>query len=1155
MESFNNIPTPFKALMAIMTGTSILGVVSMIDAKLTGIVAVGMLILAALLAAFYFIVQFMERRKSTAMVGNIQQQAASIPTGVNDPARRARLEELRRSFDTGIDKFRSAGKDIYKLPWYLFVGEPGSGKTEAIRHSNVGFPPGLQDELQGAGGTINMHWWFTNQAVFLDTAGRLIFEEVKPGETSEWREFLQLLRRNRPNCPINGLLLVIPADSLIRDNADTVARKAGKIAQQLDTIQRTLDVRFPVFVLITKGDLLNGFREFFEEFSDLQTQHQIFGWSNPGERDDVFRPDLVDQHIETVIARIRKRRLGLLKDPIPLHSSGRRADEVDALFALPQSLSLIAPRLRRYLEMIFVAGEWSAKPLFLRGIYFTSSMREGAALDQELAEAIGCSLDTLPEGKAWERERAYFLRDLFTEKVFRERGLVTRATNTKRLLRRRQGLILGIGAAALACFLAFSFYQHRSLQESVGIHEKYWRGAAKNWTPGKWNPIVKADFAGGTDYRYLGDQPVEAFRDIKGFGEKTLLSVHEELQKIAVTPIDTGWVFKPLAGLANITDDRTKAQHIVFNASLVAPVLSAARQRMQNSDTAPVSDASKAAENLLVEARALTALIRLEADSLKTPDSFEGVPPYFNTLLQYAVSGKVKESDQISRLLTNDFSKQTWPPLWASQGSSTLAANPPIQKGIERLKSYAAQAGKTHQDHLVKIQELLAALRKFQAKEHDMNVKPTLEAKGDPALRGAMDQFFAELAAKKKNLDVKIKEAVDAGVIAAAPDAPNASIKGAYDHVISSGKNQSDEAFNLVQKACATRLGDDKNKLFAEVDEAIKAKRADIATVLEKSLSPDDMAALRTLDDAYMADSGDHKKRIYELRWDLYERCHNQLDLTQQFKNLIGTEWRDAANIKTRNLDLTALVRKNQEKLKDKLEACDYFLEIAIRGGNDLIIDAYLAEVREKIGPALQFPLVWPPGKETLSARKVKEAGQLLSDIRKDIGSDWVQSLEPNQKERLINLPKQFAPIENFRDGLMGPEGKPGNFTLTLLNYNEQPDKEALGKWRAVVVNERVQPTSVASNTEIGSFPMDGDFSVVFKEYSDGAGASRTASGGGSWSLFKLLKQGGKAKQSDGGRRWQMGIPIGERIIWFEFTFEKPLPDLGSWPTKDKVNP
>ena len=67
----------------------------------------------------------------------------------------------------------------------------------------------------------------------------------------------------------------------------------------------------------------------------------------------------------------------------------RRTDEVDAMFALPNSLTMIGPRLRRYLETIFVAGEWSAKPLFLRGIYFTSSMREGSALDEELAQAIG----------------------------------------------------------------------------------------------------------------------------------------------------------------------------------------------------------------------------------------------------------------------------------------------------------------------------------------------------------------------------------------------------------------------------------------------------------------------------------------------------------------------------------------------------------------------------------------------------------------------------------------------------------------------------------------------------------------------------------------------------------------------------------------------
>jgi type VI protein secretion system component VasK len=72
------------------------------------------------------------------------------------------------------------------------IGEPAAGKSEAIRRSEIGFPPGMQDEFQGVGGTINMNWWFTNSAIILDTAGRLLFEEVIPGTTSEWKEFLAL---------------------------------------------------------------------------------------------------------------------------------------------------------------------------------------------------------------------------------------------------------------------------------------------------------------------------------------------------------------------------------------------------------------------------------------------------------------------------------------------------------------------------------------------------------------------------------------------------------------------------------------------------------------------------------------------------------------------------------------------------------------------------------------------------------------------------------------------------------------------------------------------------------------------------------------------------------------------------------------------------
>jgi type VI protein secretion system component VasK len=315
-----------------------------------------------MLILYKLLLKGLKMRKGSPLTMGISGNAAAAPQGISEPARRARLDDLRRNFEQGVEKFRAAGKNLYSVPWYVLVGEPGSGKTEAIRHCNVGFPPGLQDQLQGAGGTLNMNWWFTNQAIILDTAGRLMFEEVAPGSTNEWNEFLKLLKNNRPNCPINGILLVIPVDTLIKDTADSIEKKATKIAQQFDQIQRLLGVRFPVFIIITKCDLLNGFREFFDDLNDPQLQHQIMGWSNPSPLDERFEPNAVVNHLETVKNRLSERRKQLLLDPVNTEDpQGRRVDQVDALYARPDSITKIAPRLRRYLEMVFVAGEWSPK--------------------------------------------------------------------------------------------------------------------------------------------------------------------------------------------------------------------------------------------------------------------------------------------------------------------------------------------------------------------------------------------------------------------------------------------------------------------------------------------------------------------------------------------------------------------------------------------------------------------------------------------------------------------------------------------------------------------------------------------------------------------------------------------------------------------------
>jgi len=193
MDKFANLPTPLKWILGVTGVGAIVGVSSVAGSgnwKLLLIFAIVLVCLLAVIIGGFMLVNIWKRKQQNARLGKeISASTTASPRGMS-ATDIARLDSLRKKFQEGVEAFRSRGKDLYALPWYVIIGEPGSGKTEAVRHCNVGFPPGMHEGdnsvgYMGAGGTINMNWWFTNHAVMLDTAGRLVFEEVKPGDTSE----------------------------------------------------------------------------------------------------------------------------------------------------------------------------------------------------------------------------------------------------------------------------------------------------------------------------------------------------------------------------------------------------------------------------------------------------------------------------------------------------------------------------------------------------------------------------------------------------------------------------------------------------------------------------------------------------------------------------------------------------------------------------------------------------------------------------------------------------------------------------------------------------------------------------------------------------------------------------------------------------------
>src|SRR5262245_17495537 len=167
------------------------------------IAATVVIVLAA--AALFVFRRIRASRAASALERAIAQQGAQQALNAR-PERRAEIQELQRQVQTGIQALKSSklakgkthgGAALYALPWYVIIGPPGAGKTTALKHSGLVFPyahPNSGGGVRGVGGTRNCDWWFTNEAILLDTAGRYTTEQ---DDHDEWIAFLQMLLKHR----------------------------------------------------------------------------------------------------------------------------------------------------------------------------------------------------------------------------------------------------------------------------------------------------------------------------------------------------------------------------------------------------------------------------------------------------------------------------------------------------------------------------------------------------------------------------------------------------------------------------------------------------------------------------------------------------------------------------------------------------------------------------------------------------------------------------------------------------------------------------------------------------------------------------------------------------------------------------------------------
>ncbi len=415
--------------------------ISIADYQVLGSVTARLIVMALVVLAWatsLALKRLRAARASDKLAAAVVQQAsdAEKPT--------AEMLQLRERFEQSIGVLkqkRRSGHTLYELPWYVFIGAPGSGKTTALVNSGLNFPLDQRTgkgALRGVGGTRNCDWWFTDEAVFLDTAGRWTTQDSDATADSRgWTEFLALLRKHRRRRPLNGVILTVTADDLM--TGGTTGDYAEKARRRLNELNRELRMQLPVYLMVTKCDLIAGFTEYFDELNQ-QARAQVFGVTfsidetQTGQSVRAFPGDF-----DALIARLNAGVFERIEDDRDVRRRTR-------VFGFPQQLSALRESLSSFVTDVF-AGTRFDQSILLRGVYFTSGTQEGTPIDRLLG-AIGRRFAVAPEAVAPSgRGKAYFLERLLKDVLLPESGI---AGVNRRLEMQKAAAQLGAYAAAIA---------------------------------------------------------------------------------------------------------------------------------------------------------------------------------------------------------------------------------------------------------------------------------------------------------------------------------------------------------------------------------------------------------------------------------------------------------------------------------------------------------------------------------------------------------------------------------------------------------------------------------------------------------------------------------------------------------------------------------
>jgi type VI secretion system ImpM family protein len=431
----------------------------------------GFLLLLAVLV--YWIWWLTKRQRERQFESEMERQAKDDMARAS-VARRAEMESLNARWKESLQQFRQAslrGKNaLQKLPWFVILGESQCGKSTLLRNSGLDFPIG-DAKVHGMGGTKNCDWWFANEAIILDTAGRYAFEVQSAPDREEWDGFLGLLRKTRRKSPVSGLLVTVPADSLLRKGEEDLEAYGQHLRGKINDLMTRLGVVFPVYLVVTKADLVEGFFSFFEKYPADRVREAV------GRTFADVRPasciGTAYKTMDDLYDRLCSMSLGLMAQYVDTGAAAQ------PYLLHPEEFRTLTAKLKIFVEALFRENIYMRNPIF-RGLYLTSGTQEGRTIASAFLQAaanLGIQTDVLTTLYAAETpKRAYFVKDLLSKILIEDA---------------RRDLVRPLALAARQQLLR-ALYRVMLPAAAVGAVFLIWAGLAYTANRGDWRELESA---------------------------------------------------------------------------------------------------------------------------------------------------------------------------------------------------------------------------------------------------------------------------------------------------------------------------------------------------------------------------------------------------------------------------------------------------------------------------------------------------------------------------------------------------------------------------------------------------------------------------------------------------------------------------------------